>query len=196
MIDTKYRKNYQFWVLGPFLRSSWIQNLQPKWITFCALFCGVLVGVFLFLHLPILAFLFLVFSGFLDTLDGALARRLEKTSPMGAVLDITSDRIVEFAIVLGLFFVFPEERGLPCLLLLGSILLCITTFLVVGIFSQMEGEKSFYYSPGIMERTEAFIFFSAMILFPQAFLFLAIIFFLLVSLTAILRIYQFFSCSS
>ena len=76
--------------------------------------------------------------------------------------------------------------------MLGSMLLCITSFLVVGIFVANDSHKSFHYNPGIMERAEAFIFFIAMMLWPSAFVGLAMLFSLLVTLTAIIRLTQFY----
>lgn len=127
-------------------------------------------------------------------LDGSLARHQNKTSPIGAALDITADRLVEFAIILGLFLIDPHKRGLLCLLMLGSVLLCITTFLVVGIFSENQSEKGFHYSPGLMERTEAFAFFALMMLFPIYFTPLAAIFSALTFFTAGKRLYEFSPC--
>lgn len=60
----------------------------------------------------------------------------------------------------------PQERGLWCMLTLGSMLLCITSFLVVGIFTENQSQKSFHYSPGLMKRAEAFSFFIAMMIWP------------------------------
>ncbi|NGX38880.1 MAG: Inner membrane protein YnjF [Chlamydiae bacterium] len=191
MIDTKYRGKFQILLIEPLLKKPWLQKIDPSVLTLSALFLGLLIPFFLWAHLPLLAFALLAASGFLDTLDGSLARFTEKTSDKGAALDITSDRLVEFAVILGLFLIEPEQRGLLSLLMLGSILFCITTFLVVGIFSQNETEKSFFYSPGIIERTEAFAFFSAMILFPKGFFILSLLFSALVSLTALIRIKQF-----
>jgi hypothetical protein len=81
--------------------------------------------------------------------------------------------------------------GIFSLLMLGSILICVTSFLVVGIFLENTSQKSFYYSPGLIERAEAFLFFVLMILFSKAFSILAVIFSILVFLTAALRLYQF-----
>jgi len=139
-----------------------------------------------------MACLFLLLSGYLDSLDGAYARLTSKTSQKGAVLDIISDRIVELAIVIGLYLLHPEIRDLAIVLMLGSMFLCITSFLVVGIFNQNDGQKSFHYSPGIIERPETFLFFIAMIFLPQFFSLLAFIFVCLVLLTAFVRLRQFF----
>jgi phosphatidylglycerophosphate synthase len=133
----------------------------------------------------------LLFSGFLDTIDGSLARHTQRASSQGAALDICCDRLVEFSIVLGLYLVDPVTRGFDTLLMLGSVLLCVTTFLVAGIFSEQSSYKSFYYSPGLIERTEAFILFFAMIAWPSQFYWLAPLFTLLVMLTAAIRLWQF-----
>jgi len=169
-------------------------KVHPHYITTLALTFGVLVPVFA--KHTVFALCFLLISGLFDILDGSVARAFGKTSKVGAALDITSDRIVEFAIILGLFLINPEERGLYCLLMLGSVLICITTFLVVGIFSQNESEKSFHYSPGLIERKEAFAFFTLMFLSPSLFSFLALTFSALVCLTGLVRIRAFIAHSS
>jgi len=191
VIDTKWRGAYQTYLIEPLLKKKWIQDRSPTTFTLAGLFLSLLIAALLPLGHPLLAFGCLVFSGFFDTLDGSLARYLKQDSPMGAALDICSDRLAEFAILLSLYLVSPQQRGLLCLLSLGSILFCITTFLVVGIFTQNETKKSFYYSIGLIERSEAFVFFGAMILFPEAFLILATTFSSLVFLTGTLRLKQF-----
>ncbi len=133
----------------------------------------------------------LCLSGYCDTLDGTVARFQQHSTPAGTVLDIVADRIVECAIVIGLFSLMPQTRGFDCLIMLGSMYLCITTFLVVGIFTENSSQKSFHYSPGIMERAEAFVFFIAMILFSAHFSVLAWLYSLLVLVTAIIRTTQF-----
>lgn len=106
-------------------------------------------------------------------------------------MDITADRLVEFSVILGLLLVNPVSRAIPALWMLGSVLLCVTTFLVIGIFSENSGEKSFHYSTGIMERAEAFCFFILMALLPKYFNPLAWTFTGLVFLTAAIRTWQF-----
>lgn len=191
MIDTYFRNHYQNLFVNPLLPKLVRWKLSPKTYTVVGLFFGLLVAPFLALGYKVLAFILLLLSGYFDTLDGSVARRNEATSPQGAVLDIVSDRIVEFSIILGLYLVDPVARGLLCLLMLGSVLICITSFLVVAIFTENTSHRSFHYSPGIMERGEAFIFFSCMILIPASFLLMAALFALLVTLTGIIRVYQF-----
>lgn len=52
-------------------------------------------------------------------------------------------------------------------------------------------EKGFHYSPGLVERAEAFLFFIAMILYPRYFYLLAYLFTVLVFLTSYLPIRHF-----
>jgi len=190
MIDTYFREKYQTLCVEPFLKVKLTQRFHPHILTCLACITG-LVSALLISHFSFLAVFFLALSGYLDTLDGSLARSLQISSPQGAALDIISDRIVEFAILLGLFSFAPHLRALPCLLMLGSILICITSFLVVGIFTTNSSEKGFFYSPGLIERSEAFIFFSLMIAMPAYFMLLAYLFSGLVFLTAALRMAQF-----
>lgn len=143
------------------------------------------------MHKTIPALAMLLLSGFLDILDGSVARFKNKTSQFGAVLDITGDRLVEFCVILGLYLYEPETRSLNCLLMLGSVLLCVTSFLVVGIFTPNQTDKGFHYSPGLMERAEAFIFFFLMIACPPAFSSLSYLFSTLVFLTAFVRLWEF-----
>ena len=191
MIDSNYRTPYQRLVIEPLLKRAFLKGVSPLTVTLIGAASGILIPLFLYFHLSITALVFLGISGFCDTLDGSLARHKDLSSPRGAVLDIVADRLVEWAILLGLFLYAPESRGLMTIWMLGSVLLCITTFLVVGIFQENSSERSFHYSPGLIERAEAFIFFSLMILFPNFFTLLALLFGSLTLLTATIRIKQF-----
>ena len=69
-----------------------------------------LAGVPLFLWLVLgpeadeLALVVLMLSGVTDWLDGYLARRLDQTSSLGAILDPVADRLYILAVVVGLAF--------------------------------------------------------------------------------------------
>lgn len=166
-----------------------MRGWHPNVATILGLLTGVATLPLLIYGHNLLAILFLCISGFFDLLDGPLARINEKVSPRGAALDITSDRFVEFFVVLGLFIY--TDQALPSILLLGSILICVTTFLVVGIFADNGTEKSFYYSPGLIERFEAFIFFAFMMGYPKYFGPLAYLAAGLIFLTALMRLSEF-----
>lgn len=189
MIDSYYRQFYQQRCIDPLL--PYCYRFSPRILTLLSCLIGIVVCPLLIFDFPRIAFGALLISGFLDTLDGSLARYLKLISPKGAALDIVCDRIVETAVILGLFFVNVDSRALSCLLMLGSILLCITTFLVVGIFVENQSAKSFFYSPGLIERSEAFIFFSIIILFPSTFFIASSLFTILTCFTAFFRLWEF-----
>lgn len=191
MLETYYRDYYQRWLITPMLRllSKWLSATR---ITVMAGLAGLMVMPLLWFHLRGYATFCLLLSGYLDTVDGSLARIQQATTPQGVALDIMTDRFVEVMVIIGLWGVAPAHRSLLCLIMLSSILICVTSFLVVGIFTPNQTEKGFSYSPGLIERAEAFIFFLLLIWLPKQFAILAIIFSVLVLFTAINRMYQFF----
>lgn len=189
MLDSYGRSFYQKVVVSNTL--VFFKGYSPSLITLIGIAVGIGITPLLAFKFSFLALGLLVLSGFLDTLDGSLARYKNEVTSFGAALDIVGDRIVEFSVILGLYLFEPSERALPCIIMLGSVLICVTSFLVVGIFVQNESEKSFHYSPGLMERAEAFIFFAIMIILPQHFIWLAYVFSCLVIITGLYRLWQF-----
>lgn len=168
-------------------------KLTANQLTYLSCIMGMSVLPCLFFDYKWLALLLLWSSGLFDVLDGSLARTTHNKSPAGAMYDIVSDRAVEFFVIYGLFVVNSSDRANLCLIMLGSILICVTSFLVVGILTDNDAEKSFHYSNGLMERCEAFIFFSLMILFPSQFILLSVVFIILVCYTTVVRLYEFSS---
>lgn len=194
MLESILRPTYQTYIVNPNL--WWARKYSPKTITSTACITGVLAGLSLAFGSSLLATIFLLLSGFLDTLDGTVARIENKTSDIGSILDIVSDRIVELALMCGLFAIDPHNRSGFVLAMLGSCYLCITSFLVVAIFASNESSKGFHYSRGLMERAEAFIFFILMIWFPSGFNVFAVTFSSLVLLTSYLHIKKFIQFSN
>ena len=190
MIEPYVRPLYQRIFCDPLARLLG-KSFSPNFITLLGTGVGIAIIPTLYFNFTSLALALLIITGIFDTLDGTIARLFQKDSPFGTVLDIIGDRLVEFSIILGLFLVSPETRALGCILMLGSMIICITSFLVVGVFSENESQKGFHYSPGLMERPEAFLFFGAMFLLPQFFQLLAFLFTVLVFLTAYLRVMEF-----
>lgn len=137
-------------------------NLTPNNVTILALLIGVSTSIFLYFDMQISAVILLWVSGYLDAVDGAMARKSNSSSSFGTLLDIVSDRIVEVSIVLVLGLKFIDVRY-NLIILTVCILMSMTIFLTVGALSEKKGVKSFYYQAGVAERSEGFIFFSLMI---------------------------------
>ena len=165
MLDTHARK-YVEPMIGSTANIFLRLRLKPNQVTWAAFLIGSVTGVLIYYDQPILAVVLLWISGYLDAVDGAMARKQKKTSSWGTVLDITFDRIVELSVIIGLAAKFPEAQFL-LLLLTAAIVFSMTVFLTVGALSDKKGLKSFYYQAGLAERTEGFILFSLMTLFPS-----------------------------
>ena len=161
-------------------------KLTPNNVTILALLLGVSTSIFLYFDMQIIAVTLLWVSGYLDAVDGAMARRSNSSSSFGTLLDIVSDRIVEVSIVLVLGLKFVDVRY-NLIVLTVCILMSMTIFLTVGALSEKKGVKSFYYQAGVVERSEGFIFFSLTILIPSYLGIITNIFSILIIITAIQR---------
>jgi len=190
MLETYCRKHFQYWCIDK-LAVRVALHWHPVTITIVGLVWGVLAGVAAGLALNVLAIILLLASGYCDMLDGTIARIRNQSTDIGSVLDIMSDRVVEVSMVIGLCAINPAMRGFYGALMLSSMFLCVTAFLVVGIFVKNTGKKGFFYSVGLVERAEAFGFFIAMLIWPQWFVELATAYVVLVSLTAVLHVVGF-----
>lgn len=165
MLDTHARK----WVQPVIAYTAkWLLNrgLTPNQVTWLAFLIGSTTGVFIYFEKPIIAVILLWLSGYLDAVDGSMARMKQQSSAWGTLLDITFDRLVELSVIIGLAVLYTESRFL-LLLLTASIIFSMTIFLTVGALTEKKGIKSFYYQAGLAERTEGFILFSLMVLLPQ-----------------------------
>lgn len=131
-------------------------------LTLAGLACGVLAALLVLLGQPVAGVATLWFSGLLDAADGTLAR-LTRPSPLGAIMDITFDRVVEVAMILALAWLHPEAR-MALLALTAIIVVGMSLFLSIGAAVANTSAKSFHYAPGLAERTEGFIFLSVMAL--------------------------------
>lgn len=174
MLDTHARKYVQPAVektADVLLKSGFTAN----GITKVAFVIGISSGFFIYLGQPLLAVIALWLSGYLDVVDGTMARKT-KPSPWGTLLDISFDRLVEIGVILGLAFRFPDSMW-ALLLLCASIVIAMTIFLTVGALSDNKGMKSFYYQAGLAERTEGFILFTLMIIFSTYLTAITLIFF-------------------
>lgn len=162
MLDTHARK-----YVNPFIEKGanfFIKlKLSADSVTILALLLGIFASILLYFDQNIIAVLILWLSGYLDAVDGAIARKTNSSSSFGTVLDITSDRIVEIGIIVVTGIKFVDVR-FNLMILLSCILLSMVIFLTVGAVSEKSGIKSFYYQAGVAERSEGFIMFSIMML--------------------------------
>ncbi len=132
--------------------------------TIGAAIIGVLAGVAFASGRVGLGILLLGVSAALDALDGTIAREFGGAStPLGGVMDLCFDRVVEAAVIIGIVWRH-RELDFYALLLVASWYVNITVFLAVGAAMERTGPKLIDYPPGILERTEALIFFAVLAL--------------------------------
>ena len=121
------------------------------------------------------ALLLLAASRVADGLDGAVARATQKTD-FGGYLDIVCDFIFYGAIPLAFALRDPGANAVPAAFLLMSFYANGSSFLAYAILAAKRGmetdgrgEKSLYFTPGLLEGTETIGFFALLCLWPGAF---------------------------
>lgn len=188
MLDTHARHYVQ-----PFIEKSARAFIRIEWtangVTWAAFTVGIGASMAAWLGYAGCAVLALWISGFLDAVDGTMARLSAKTSPWGTLLDITFDRIVELAIIIAIGLRYPDAL-LLLLFLTASIVFSMTIFLTVGSLTENKGYKSFYYQAGLAERTEGFLLLSLMLLFPNVLLWTIGLFIVVEVFTGIQRLLE------
>ncbi|MCQ9628165.1 CDP-alcohol phosphatidyltransferase family protein [Cetobacterium somerae] len=165
MLDTHCRKYIQP-LVGVGADIAMKLGLTANGVTIIAMLLGLLSGVLVALGFNIAAVLVLWFSGYLDAVDGTIARKTKSSSPFGTVMDITFDRMVEGAVILGVAYKY-TEFSFVSLVLAVSIIISMTIFLTTGPLAENKGEKTFYYQAGLAERTEGFLMLSLMMLLKE-----------------------------
>ncbi|NJM83902.1 MAG: CDP-alcohol phosphatidyltransferase family protein, partial [Tabrizicola sp.] len=122
-----------------------------------------------------IALLPLLASRLADGLDGAVARARGKTD-FGGYLDIVCDFIFYAAIPLAFVIRDPAANGLAGAFLLTTFYINGSSFLGYAILAakrgmetRSRGEKSLYFTAGLLEGTETIAFLALLCLWPQLF---------------------------
>lgn len=130
-----------------------------------------------------------------DGLDGAVARARGK-SDFGGYLDIVCDFVFYAAIPMAFVLRDPGANAVAGAFLLASFYVNGTTFLGYAVLAEKRGmetrargEKSLYYTAGLLEGTETIGFFVVLCLVPWVFAPLALAFGTLCFVTAAARVW-------
>jgi archaetidylinositol phosphate synthase len=145
-------------VQSRFARMLFRIGISANAATICALVAGIVSGIALGRGDVMIGLVALALSAMLDGVDGTIARECASPSALGGVLDLTADRVVETFVIVGIAWRDPALY-FPALVLVASWYVNITVFLAVGAALERHGPKLIDYPPGILERTEAIIFF-------------------------------------
>jgi len=163
-------------------------------VTLIGLCLGLFSAVLIAVQLPSIALVFVLASRVADGLDGAIARATRKTD-FGGYLDITADFLFYGAVPAAFVFADPVFNGAAGAFLLTAFYFNGASFLGYALLAEKrgdttdaQGQKSLYYSNGLLEGTETIVFFALLCIFPHHFALLSYIFGGLCFVTAVLRL--------
>jgi CDP-diacylglycerol--glycerol-3-phosphate 3-phosphatidyltransferase len=97
--------------------------LTPNSLTWLGFFITVIAAVLVFYEHLFIAGLVVLFAGFFDMLDGALARATQRVTRFGSVLDSTLDRLSEAVLLLALLAMYARGQQVWESLLVGIVLI-------------------------------------------------------------------------
>ncbi len=144
-------------------------GVTPNGLSYAALGLGLIGAGLFWADAGGWALTALLASGLCDAVDGRVARLGGGATPWGGVLDLTFDRIVEAAVLLGIALPRPEWHG-PALLLACTWYVNLCIFLAVGAATERVdgrgGEKLIVYPPGLLERSESLLFALVVVVAP------------------------------
>jgi phosphatidylglycerophosphate synthase len=164
-------------------------------VTLLGLFLGLAAAAFIAAgNSGLVVAMAILASRLADGLDGAVARATGKTS-FGGYLDIVCDFAFYGAVPLAFVFFDPVANGLAGAFLLFSFYVNAATFLGFAILAEKQGmenrsrgEKSLYFTAGLMEGTETIAFLLVIAIWPTLFVALAWPFGILCLITALARV--------
>ncbi len=164
-------------------------------VTLAGLALGLIAAAMIAFGAPCWALVPLLANRVADGLDGAVARATTKTD-FGGYLDIAADFLFYGAIPAAFVVADPAANGAAGAFLLASFYFNGASFLGFAILAEknghktdVQGQKSLYYSNGLLEGTETIAFFVVLCLIPDQFAPLSWLFGSLCFATAVLRIY-------
>ncbi|MFC2008293.1 phosphatidylinositol phosphate synthase [Chloroflexota bacterium] len=107
------------YITEPVVRLIERTRLTPDTITWIGFLVAIGAAVMISMGHLFTAGLAVIVAGFLDILDGALARRTNRTTRFGGVLDSTIDRLSEAVILLGILIFYARSQSVVPILVVG-----------------------------------------------------------------------------
>ena len=141
------------------------RSLSADTLTYAAVVLGIVSGGLFAFGWMWTALLVVMGSGVADAVDGRVARRSGRSTLWGGVIDLTFDRIVEAAVLLGIALPRPVWHA-PALVLAATWYVNLCVFLAVGAASDRTSEKIIAYPPGLLERSELLLLLLLVIVLP------------------------------
>lgn len=116
-ILSRHFRTFLLWCVHPLERFLVKSRVNPNWITLTSVFFAAMSGVLLALGQFGLGGWVYVFSGICDVFDGRVARKTDRVTASGSILDSVSDRYSEFFIFAGLALFYADSWVLFLVLL-------------------------------------------------------------------------------
>jgi CDP-diacylglycerol--glycerol-3-phosphate 3-phosphatidyltransferase len=138
-------------IMAGVARGAVALGLTPNAVTVLGLVPAVAAGAAFASGQVRLGGLFLLISGMMDMLDGAVARVAENESKFGALLDSTIDRYAEITVYLGLAILYRDSAAL-----IGVILALSGSLMVSYVKARAEG-LGLTCNIGLLQRPERLI---------------------------------------
>ncbi len=180
-IDKK-KPNLKKKILRPF-----VVDVNPNIVTGLALLSAFVAGAMFYSQHLILALFFVLVNGFLDILDGEIARVKKRSTRLGDFLDHTADRLSDVAIFLGIAMS-------PYVIGLFGYLLIIMMLLVSYLGTQAHALLKTREYGGLLGRSDRLtlvIIFGAMnLIYPNMLYYCVLIILTLSTLTFIQRFFK------
>ncbi len=168
----RFRKTLSYYFTGPVVKVLARTPVTPNFLTFFSLILATGAAALIVSGNLLAGGFVIIAAGFLDMLDGALARRTDRVTRFGAILDSTLDRLAEGVVLLGILYFYADEGSTSGILLTGAVLL--TSLLVSYIKSRAEA-AGIMCAVGIFTRPERIIVLSLGLLINQLEIALSII---------------------
>jgi len=157
-------------------------GLSADLVTLIGLFTGLGAAIAIGFGEFGLGLALVVLSRLADGLDGAVARATRKTD-FGGYFDIVADFLFYGAVPLGFAFADPPVNAVVAAILLLSFYFNGASFLGYAVLAERQGletisrgEKTVFFTEGLLEGTETIVFFGALCLWPNLFPLLALLF--------------------
>ena len=117
------RKAIAYHFTQPMVRLLAKTPITPSTLTWFGFLLAIGAAALIATEHLLIAGLVVLVAGFFDMLDGALARHTNRTTPFGAVLDSTLDRLSEGILLLGILVLYAREPSITGVLLASAALL-------------------------------------------------------------------------
>ncbi len=148
------RKSLAFYLTQPVVRLLASTGITPNTITWFGFVIAIGAGVLAGIGHPFVAGFVVLAGGFFDIIDGALARRTNRASRFGAVLDSTLDRAGEAVVFIGIIVYYARQQSTAGVVVVGVVWLM--SLLVSYIRARAEG-MGLQCEVGLFTRAERII---------------------------------------